>query len=59
MRSKEGRPGGIVVEILMPIYERADVAVKTGDGLTDWFKVLVDPLLFMTRMEVISRDVRG
>ena len=43
------------------------MAVKTADGITGWFKVLVSlckrsmlsPLLFITVTEVISREIRG
>jgi len=51
----------------MAMYEGAETAVRTGDGITYWFKVLVglhqgsvlSPLLFITVMEVISREIRG
>ena len=49
------------------LYDGAEMAVRTADGLTDWFKVLVglhqgsvlSPLLFMTVMQVISREISG
>ena len=30
-----------LVETLLAMYEGAETAVRTGDGITDWFKVLV------------------
>ena len=52
---------------LMSLYEGAEMAVRTADGITDWFKVLVglhqesvlSPLLFITVMEVLSREISG
>jgi hypothetical protein len=51
----------------MAMYEDAETAVKTENGLTDWFKVLVglhqgsvlSPLLFIIVMDVISKEIRG
>ena len=56
-----------MVSTVMTMYEGAMTAVKTEDGLTDWFKILVglhqgsvlSPLLFIIVMDVISREIRG
>ena len=40
MGPKEGRRGG-AAETVMALYEGAETAVRTADGITDWFKVLV------------------
>ena len=56
-----------LVSTVMAMYEDAETAVKTENGLTDWFKVLVglhqgsvlSPLLFIIVMDVISKEIRG
>ena len=57
----------LLVEFLMALYEGAETAVRTANGITDWFKVLIglhqgsvlSPLLFITILEVISREISG
>ena len=56
-----------LVFTIATMYEGAMTAVKTEDGLTDWFNILVglhqgsvlSPLLFIIVMDVISREIRG
>ena len=50
-----------LVETVVALYEEAETAVRTADGIIDWFNVLVglhqwsvlSPLLFITVMEAI------
>lgn len=54
----------LLVKTIMALYEGAEMAVRTADSITDWFTVMVglhwgsvfSPLLFITEMEVISRE---
>ena len=56
-----------LVEIVMALYEGAETTVRIADGITDWSKVLIglhqgsvlSPLLFITVMEVICREISG
>ena len=51
----------------MCLYEGAKTAVRTDDGLSEWFDVKVglhqgsalSPFLFIIVMEVVSREIRG
>ena len=70
MGSEGGRYGGMIGWLrLMAIYDGTEMVVRAGNGLTDWFEVLVDlhwgslhsPLLGIhyTVMEVSRREIHG
>ena len=56
-----------LVETVVTLYEGAETAVRTTDGITDRFKVLIglhqssvlSTQLFIAAMEDISREISG
>ena len=64
MSSEEGSVKEYLVESVMALYEGAETSVRTADGITDLFKILVgvhqgsvrSPLQFTTVMGDIRKQ---